>query len=198
LRFERQLADLVEKERSAVGALKPTLPRLIGASEAPFLVTEELRVDQFGRDGAAVDANEGPRGPRAAMMQRSRDQFFARSGFSQNQHGHIRLRHKRNPVHHLTQTRVLADDRVAQIGATEPAEQGAFFGFRSRAQTGDLVEPMVILERDGEGLAQSIGEFAMGVAEWLRRPRGQKQYALSASFDATPARESRIRPSAHH
>ena len=59
LRVGRQLADLVEEERSAVGALEPALPLADRAGEAAALVTEELGIDQSGRDRAAVHAQEG-------------------------------------------------------------------------------------------------------------------------------------------
>ena len=57
---ERELANLVEKERAAVGLLEPALPPGRRASEGALLVAEELRVDQLRRNGAAVDATERP------------------------------------------------------------------------------------------------------------------------------------------
>ena len=42
LRRERQLADLVEEERSAVRALEPALPLRRSAGEVAALVTEQL------------------------------------------------------------------------------------------------------------------------------------------------------------
>src|SRR2546429_661536 len=57
-----QFPTLIEEERAAVGALEPTLTHPNGAGETTALVAEQLRIDQLGRDGAAVDAEEGPRG----------------------------------------------------------------------------------------------------------------------------------------
>ena len=56
---------------------------------APF-VTEQLRVDQFGRNRAAVDANERPGRTRRTVVDRPRHHFLARPGLAQNQHRHIR------------------------------------------------------------------------------------------------------------
>ena len=55
---EGELADLVEKERPAIGLLEPALPAGDRAGEGAGLVAEELGVDQFRRDGAAVHTPE--------------------------------------------------------------------------------------------------------------------------------------------
>ena len=70
---ERQLADLVEEQRAAVGALEPALALRDRAGEAAALVAEQLGVDQLGRDRAAVDAQErARRAPRALRGSRAR------------------------------------------------------------------------------------------------------------------------------
>ena len=58
LRGERELADLVEEQRPAVGLLEPALAPRLRAGERALLVAEELRVDQLGGDRAAVHAAE--------------------------------------------------------------------------------------------------------------------------------------------
>ena len=59
LRGWRQFADLVEEQGSAIGLLEPAFAARGGAGERALLVAEELRVDELGRDRAAVDAAEG-------------------------------------------------------------------------------------------------------------------------------------------
>ena len=46
LQIDRQLADLVEEQRAAVGALERALAIRVGAGERAFDVTEQLRLDQ--------------------------------------------------------------------------------------------------------------------------------------------------------
>ena len=58
LQLERQLADLVEEERAAVGALEGAGDAGDGAGEGAALVAEELALDQRRRHGAAVDDDE--------------------------------------------------------------------------------------------------------------------------------------------
>src|SRR5207247_5449594 len=49
LRLQRQLADLIQKKRAAVGELEATTALLRGAGEGAFLVAEELALDQLAR-----------------------------------------------------------------------------------------------------------------------------------------------------
>ena len=58
LGFERQLADLVEEQRAAVGFLELADAPVDGAGERALLVAEQDALDQVLGDGAAVDGDE--------------------------------------------------------------------------------------------------------------------------------------------
>ena len=58
LRLERQLADLVEEQRAAVGLLELADALVDGAGEGALLVAEQDALDQVLGDGAAVDDHE--------------------------------------------------------------------------------------------------------------------------------------------
>ena len=60
LEIERELADLVEEQRAAVGGLDQALLVGAGAGEAALGVAEQLARDQLVRDRAAVDDDERP------------------------------------------------------------------------------------------------------------------------------------------
>ena len=51
LHVERQVADLVEKQRAAVGQLEPAGPTRHRAGERPLLVAEQLRLEHARRPG---------------------------------------------------------------------------------------------------------------------------------------------------
>ena len=55
---QRQLADLVEEDRTAVGALEPARLLPVRAGEGAPLVAEELALDQALGQGPAVDPDE--------------------------------------------------------------------------------------------------------------------------------------------
>ena len=63
---QRQLAEFVQQQRAAVGALEPALAGFDRAGERPLLVAEQLRIDQLVGDRAAIDADERPAGPAAS------------------------------------------------------------------------------------------------------------------------------------
>ena len=58
LHVEAHVADLVEKQRAAVGELEPADASGDRARERAFLVAEELALEQLARDRAAIDRNE--------------------------------------------------------------------------------------------------------------------------------------------
>ena len=119
LGIERQLADFVEEQRAHVGPLEPALPRVGRAGEAAFLVAEELRVDQLARNRTAIHADERARVAIAAIVNRAGDQFLARAGLAEDQHRHVRAADHVDPLHHLPQAGVFADDRLACVFAAE-------------------------------------------------------------------------------
>ena len=58
LRLERDVADLVEEDRALVGELEQPLLRVDGAGEGALDVTEQVRLEQVGRQVAGVDGDE--------------------------------------------------------------------------------------------------------------------------------------------
>ena len=59
LRLERDVADLVEEDAALVGELEQPLLRVDGAGEGALHVTEQVRLEQVGRQAARVDGDEG-------------------------------------------------------------------------------------------------------------------------------------------
>ena len=60
LQIDRQIADLIEKNRAAIGDLEAAGPVAHGARERPAHVAEELALEHLARDGAAVDPHKRP------------------------------------------------------------------------------------------------------------------------------------------
>ena len=91
----RQLADLVEEQRAAVGQLELALLGGLGVGEGARLVAEQLRLDQLLGQRAAVHLHVGLVGARRVVVQRVRDQLLAGARLAANQHrgrgaGHLR------------------------------------------------------------------------------------------------------------
>ena len=87
LHVERQLADLVEEERAAVGLDELAGPLLGGAGEGALLVAEQDALDEVLGDGAAIDGDEGLAGAGALALDGAGDQLLADAALALDQDG---------------------------------------------------------------------------------------------------------------
>ena len=92
LRIGVQVADLVEKERPAVGQLEFAAPHRRGAGERAFLVAEQFAFNQLTRNGGTVHLDERAFDKRTLLMDISREQLLARARFTDQQHAGIGAR----------------------------------------------------------------------------------------------------------
>ena len=86
LQGQAQVLDLVEEERAAGGQLDLARLGLAGVGEGALLVAEQLRLQQLLGDGRAVDLDEGPVAPRAAVVEPVREQVLAGAALALEQH----------------------------------------------------------------------------------------------------------------
>src|SRR3546814_9148019 len=84
------IPDFVEKEGAPVGILEPAAPLRDRASEAAFLMAEQLRFQQVARDRAAVYRNEAVMRPLAFVMEGCRNDFLAAAGRPGDHDGSVR------------------------------------------------------------------------------------------------------------
>ena len=78
LQLARQLADLVEEQRAAVGLLNAPSRRSIGAGERAALVAEQLGLDQRWRSQrAAIEHDERPGRARPRFVECLRGEILA-------------------------------------------------------------------------------------------------------------------------
>src|SRR5271155_4955246 len=84
-----KVAELVEKERPAVGCLDEAGPILVRAGERPLLVPEELRLDQVGGDRTAIDGDHGSPASGHRVNRPSED-LLPRAALASDEDGHAR------------------------------------------------------------------------------------------------------------
>ena len=89
---QRHLADLVEKNRPAGGRLQQAALLLLRVREGPPLVAEELALEQSLGQRRAGDVHEGPRGPRARVVNHLRGQVLPGAALAGEKHGRGRAR----------------------------------------------------------------------------------------------------------
>ena len=104
------LANLIEKQRAAIGLLKPPDAPFVCAGEGAFLMAEQFAFQKRRRQRCAMDGDHRLLGARAEVVNRLGDEFLARAAFAQHKHtracGGDLLDDFKNFLHH----RRLADD----------------------------------------------------------------------------------------
>src|SRR5271166_4289681 len=123
LHVQRHVADLIEEDRALIGLLElaDVAPR--GAGERSFLVAEEFRFDELGRNGGAVESNEWSGGAGAFFMDGARDQFLSGSSLAQDAHARFAGRDTLQLRHHAAHGVAFPYDLVF----TQPLAQLAIF-----------------------------------------------------------------------
>ena len=109
------LADLVEEERAAVGALEAARARGDGARERAALVAEELALEHALGERLAVDRDERPADAVAPVVQQARDQLLAGAALALDEHGRAARRHAPHEIEQLAALRALGDDALGRV-----------------------------------------------------------------------------------
>ncbi|ETP63727.1 hypothetical protein BDSB_19375 [Burkholderia dolosa PC543] len=86
LQRRRHFGDLVEQQRAAARGFEEALALRDRAGEAAFLVTEQLRLGDVGRNRAAIDRDERAVAAFAELVQPTRDDVFADAAFAGDHH----------------------------------------------------------------------------------------------------------------
>ena len=110
LRRQVDVADLVEKQRAALGELEPAFLALLGAGEGALLVAEELRFDQAVGQRRAAHLDERLVRARRVVVDGVRDQLLAGARLAANEHRGVGRGHLRHLLVHLAHRPARADD----------------------------------------------------------------------------------------
>jgi hypothetical protein len=114
LHVERQLANLVQEQRRAVGCFEASdLTGERARIRAP-LPAEQLAFDERRWNRGAADANHGSAAARAELMQRLSEDFLPRSGFANQQDSRRRRRYLLELLEGPPNRRALRHDAVAR------------------------------------------------------------------------------------
>jgi hypothetical protein len=112
LQRRRQIADLVEEDRAAIGGFEPSALGVDRAGEGAFLMPEQLGLDQGLDEGATIDGNERAGATRARLMNEARDQFLAGAGLAANENIGVAGRDELETLLQLARDRILEDQRL--------------------------------------------------------------------------------------
>src|SRR5712692_3346631 len=93
LKFERNVADLVKKERALVRKLKTSRFLRDRSGECASFMTEQFALQKSKGDCSAVQFDKRPLPATAQIVDCTRDKFFTCSRRGQDQHTRIRRCH---------------------------------------------------------------------------------------------------------
>jgi hypothetical protein len=124
LHGRRHVADLIEKNRPAVGGFEKANLILHRPGERPLAMPEELTLQQRFRQRGAVDGDERPLRPLAGAMDAARHQLFAGAGLAFDQHRDSGRGGAVHQTQHLAHRRTGSDDVAKAVAAGQVAPQG--------------------------------------------------------------------------
>jgi len=121
------VADFVQKKRSFVGQLE--FSRLFGrgAGKGSFFMTEELALQQTGRDGHAIELDKRFPLPVALLINRFREKFFSHTAFTQQKDRIVCRRYFDDLAQATPDGPALADDSGKPISRIHFADQIGYF-----------------------------------------------------------------------
>jgi hypothetical protein len=157
-----QLADFIEEQGAVAGCLEFSFSHSDGAGVRTFLVSEELAFKQCLRDCGAVDGDEGTFVSRTALMDRTRDNFFAGAALSPDQHGGITLRDAGDELTQLVNLFAFANEVAGRV---ELLFQALVLGAQS-------IESEYVFKRDCCDSRDRAEEVNVIFAKWRRRVEG--------------------------
>src|SRR6185295_6600681 len=143
---ERNLPDLVEKERSAVGELEPSLTTSHRSGEGTSLVSKELGLQQTLREGSAAHVDERLVVTRRLLVDRLGHQLLASSRLSQQKDGGLGGRRPLHHVEHGLQCRTFPHDGVEAVPSPNPVLE--LLGIGAELQ---LLQDLLQHDEDGAG-----------------------------------------------
>src|SRR5690606_26431508 len=86
LRIQAHIADFIQEKRSAVSLFKFSDSLLYSRSKRAFFMTKQFTLNQFRRNGGAVDFNKRGGASLAEFVDLSGNEFFPHTIFAGNQH----------------------------------------------------------------------------------------------------------------
>ncbi|KAF5033894.1 hypothetical protein DSECCO2_601920 [anaerobic digester metagenome] len=194
-----QLADLVEKERAAVGQLEQPVAVAVRVGERAFDVAKQHAFDQRFRQRGAVHHHEVVGGAGGIGVYGAGEELLARAGLAADEHRGVGIGGLGHEVEAGLHGLSRADDAFALERGARPARgllDAVFQGARERQ--GDAVGGKRLLDVvpgpgfDGQGRA--LGVVLGGDDDDFRRPRRGAQ--LGQQVQAVAVRQAQIEK--HH
>ena len=164
---------------------------------APFLVAEQLALEQARGNRRAVQLDEGARATAAQVVDRAGDQLLAGPRLALNQDRRVGRRDDLDLLERLLERRALADDLVEVLLGSNFLLEIELLGVQLLLQLRDLPIRQPILDGDGDLLRDLTQQLDVVCVECIR-PDAARRSALRARDRATGAgqQQNDLTPSA--
>src|SRR6185369_2773416 len=116
LQFQRNFPDFIKENRPAFSRLETSGAVLDRPGKSAARMAEKFTFIQLFWDGGAIDAHQRLVFAPAAPVDFARDQFLARTGFTQNENRSVCLRDQINLADDVPQGCALADEVAKRFG----------------------------------------------------------------------------------
>ena len=160
---QRQIGDLVQEQRAAVGLFEATDAQLLGAGISARFGAEQLRLQELIGQPACIDLHEWPALAARVGLHDLREALFARAIGPGDQHGRLRGRDLGGQGDHLVHGRA-GVDQPAQVVTVRQVGPRAV-GLRAQPQifTRKLTESQQVFDRGHEFVVvPGLGDVVTG------------------------------------
>src|SRR5271168_2376863 len=147
LSLQAKLSDFVQKDRATVGKLEAADAPLEGPRECSLHMPKQFTLYQTSRDGAAVHTHQGTPIAGASVVDRTRNEFLPRPGFSVNEHGRIRGSDLLDGVEYPQQRWTIAHDLLEVVLRAQFLSEINVLLLQPCLQAGNLLVGLHILNR---------------------------------------------------
>jgi len=141
LQLQRQVADLVEKQRAPIRSLEATHALCDGAGKCAPLITKELTLQQPGGERGAIHGHERLPPPWPSIVNGSRDELFTRSGLSKHEDGAVDSRDEGRGIHHCLEGQAASDQRTRHEHSSDTTQSTLVCG------SCDVFQQLAAIER---------------------------------------------------
>ena len=116
LQVEGHFTDFIQKNRTVICHFKQAGLVFHGSGKGSGLVTKELTLQQVFAESRTVDGHNRILTARARVMDSVGEHFLSGTGFTREQHRHIRIGHFPGQRNRLLQSVGTSDNRIKRIG----------------------------------------------------------------------------------
>ena len=181
LEFERNVADLVEKERAVIGELEAADFLIDRAGKSAAFVAEEFGFEQATGNRGAIDFDEGALFARAEIVNGAGDDLLAGAGFAEDENGAAGGRDEFDLREDFADRGALADDFLEiECAANFFLEIKLFFGELGLERV-DLFEGERVFDGDGDLRGDLLDELDVGGSENVDAAAGEIERAEGAA-----------------